>query len=124
VPNAGASTVSVLLATGGEAYLDAPPRPRALPSVLLMGAPRPNPTRTASTIVFTLPAARTVSIDVLDLAGRHVRTLRSGALMPAGEHSVVWDGVDETGGRVAAGVYLVKVRAGSETGVRKVVRVE
>ena len=124
VAAAASNVVSVLLGTGGQVYLDAPPKPRGLPSVLAMAAPSPNPTRTASVIGFTLPNARAVWIDVLDLAGRHVRTLRSGGVMSAGEHSVVWDGGGDHGAPVRPGVYLVKVRAGDEAGVRKVVRVE
>lgn len=53
---------------------------------------------------------------IYDASGRRVRALVSGRF-EAGVHDVPWDGRDEAGRRVAAGVYFVKVatRQGSMT---------
>ena len=32
--------------------------------------------------------------------------------MPAGEHSVIWKGIDQGGNQVASGIYLYQLRAG------------
>ncbi len=45
------------------------------------------------------------SIEVFSIAGKRVRTLFAGSL--GGQRTVTWDGRDESGGRVAAGVYFV-----------------
>jgi flagellar hook assembly protein FlgD len=52
-----------------------------------------------------------VSIDVLDISGALVRRLISGVHMPAGNHTVDWQGRNNDGRPVAAGVYLVRMRA-------------
>ena len=39
--------------------------------------------------------------------------------MPAGYHSVIWDGRDANGGQVASGVYFFRVQAGPLDETRK-----
>jgi flagellar hook assembly protein FlgD len=73
-------------------------------------------------LAFELPAERPVEASVFDLAGRRVRALEPGRLFPAGTHRLTWDGRDEAGTPVAPGVYLVRVRAGSDVQVRRAVR--
>ena len=46
------------------------------------------------------------------------RRLVSGTLA-AGEHSMRWGGTDDTGTRVASGVYLYELRVGSLRWVRR-----
>ena len=78
---------------------------------------RPNPFREATTIAYTLPRAGAVRLTVHDAAGRRVRTLTDGS-RPSGRSEAVWDGRDEAGSRVAAGVYFLRLDAlgGTETG--------
>ena len=60
------------------------------------------------------PPGRGARADVLDLAGRHVRAFgQSGA--------AIWDGRDEGGRRVPAGVYLARVTSGTESITRKLI---
>jgi flagellar hook assembly protein FlgD len=47
---------------------------------------------------------------VYDVAGRIVRTLADGTLA-SGRHEQTWDGRDEAGKTVAAGVYFVRLDA-------------
>jgi flagellar hook assembly protein FlgD len=49
---------------------------------------------------------------VYDVAGRLIRTLADGAFT-AGRHPSVWDGTDERGKHVAAGVYFARLDAGA-----------
>src|SRR5262249_56760035 len=56
-------------------------------------------------------------VGVSDVAGRHVRTLMSG-VQPAGEHTLAWDGRDDAGGRLNAGVYMLRLDAGGHSETR------
>lgn len=76
-----------------------------------------------SRIVFDLPRAGRVRLDVYDLRGRRVRRLLD-ATQPAGEHQLRWDGRGRGGSPVAAGVYLLQLRAGGETATAKLLRVD
>ena len=49
-----------------------------------------------------------VSLTVYDVLGRRVRQVWDGSLA-VGSHRFVWDGRDEAGKGVAAGVYIYKV---------------
>jgi hypothetical protein len=79
----------------------------------------PNPFNPRTTISFELPAAAETTVDVLDVRGRLVRRLLQGELA-AGGHQQMWDGQDNQGRTVSAGVYLVRVRSGGHTGTAKV----
>lgn len=83
----------------------------------------PNPARGSTQITFGLAVPGEVDVHVYDVRGREVRTLVHG-LQGAGPQSVLWDGRDSGGNRVAAGIYFVKLH--TKDGVRKtkVVRIE
>jgi flagellar hook assembly protein FlgD len=60
-----------------------------------------------------------VSLRVFSASGRLVRTLAAGEVMPAGIGFIDWDGQDDDGRGVAAGVYLVALDA---LGVQRIQR--
>ena len=70
----------------------------------------PNPTAGRSVVTFSLAEAGTVEVEVLDVLGRRVAVLASGPA-PAGAQRVAWDGTGAAGRPVAAGLYVVRVRA-------------
>lgn len=73
---------------------------------LALARPRPNPLRESASIEFTTPAgAGAAKMTIYDARGRVVRSLVDGAI-GSGRHIAVWDGADERGLRVAAGVYF------------------
>lgn len=76
---------------------------------------RPNPFRAgeATTLRFSLPESRRVEVAVFDVAGRRVAQLMRGEA-EAGAHEVQWNGRNSSGESAPAGVYFVRVRAGSE----------
>jgi len=74
----------------------------------------PNPFNPATTIRFELPRGENVSLHIIDLLGRRVRTLVE-SRMGVGEHSVVWDGLDDDETQAAAGIYFARLRVGDET---------
>jgi hypothetical protein len=73
----------------------------------------PNPFSSGTRLRFRIPpgASAPVLLTVLDAAGREVRTLVDHAL-PAGDRvTIAWDGRDDSGRRLPAGLYLVRLRA-------------
>jgi FG-GAP-like repeat len=70
--------------------------------------PFASPLQGQGTMRFVLPEPRIVSIDVFDLAGRRVATLAEGE-RAAGVQSVEWRAPE-----LPAGVYLVRLAAGTE----------
>jgi uncharacterized repeat protein (TIGR01451 family) len=97
---------------------DTPERPATLS--LAVG---PNPFRRATTLRWALPAAAAVRLDVFDLGGRRVRSLVSGA-SPAGRHATAWDGADDDGKRLGAGIYFAWLSAGKQHLVTRIVRLD
>ncbi len=79
----------------------------------------PNPFNPVTNIAFTVPAgAENATLRIYDVSGRLVATLVDEP-MPAGAHSVVWDGTNRDGERLASGVYFARLNAGMDTAVRK-----
>ena len=74
----------------------------------------PNPARTSAEVSFAVPRGEPWSLEVLDLTGRRVRSL-GGGTGTGGAQSARWDGADEHGRRVGAGVYAVRLRVGAGT---------
>ena len=87
-----------------------------------LAPPYPNPVRSRARIAFALPKAGAVELAVYDAAGRRVRTLVRGTL-PAGHHEVTWNGRDDAGRSVAAGVYFVRLRQQDHRSTRKLLLV-
>jgi hypothetical protein len=91
----------------------------ALPKVLALRQNAPNPFLRTTSIRYELPRAQDLKLGVYDVAGRLVRTLRSGAV-PAGRHTATWDGRDGDGRALGSGVYFLRLQAADGTLVRKV----
>ena len=83
--------------------------PASLPARARLLAASPNPFNPKTTLRFELPAAARVELVVYDTQGRRVRTLLSGAVMPAGGSAVDWDGRDDRGEQVGSGVYFYRL---------------
>jgi hypothetical protein len=72
--------------------------------------PYPNPFNPSTTISFFVPdgPARRYALTIFDLRGRQVRELGAGDAAP-GEHSLIWDGLDDASRSVGSGVYLYRL---------------
>ncbi|HMB70600.1 MAG TPA: SBBP repeat-containing protein [bacterium] len=68
----------------------------------------PNPFRGGTTIDFELPRAADAQLRIYDARGALMRTVADAA-MAAGRHVTTWDGRDDSGNRVAAGVYFARL---------------
>jgi hypothetical protein len=90
-------------------------------STVALGLARPNPFRAGTSMMFRLPEAAHVRIDVVDLQGRIVRELRNESAA-AGEHETMWDGRDDARRALAPGAYLLRLSVnGRVTASRKAV---
>ena len=110
-------------ADGSGPATGAPTKWRAGPSVTgpatalhLTGLTAAQTGRGGAQLAFTLTAPAAVTVRMLSVAGREVRTVVSGRALPAGTTTVLWDGRSSTGLPVPAGVYLVRVSAADGSG--------
>lgn len=83
----------------------------------------PNPFNPTTTIQYTLPEESHVRIDIYDAQGRRVRRLAD-VTQAAGVYNVQWDGRDHEGRKLASGVYLYRVQAGSRAETKRVLLVK
>lgn len=90
--------------------------------VRLLGS-RPNPFERQTTIALALPLAASVTLDVVDPAGRSIALLHQGPL-GTGEHRFTWDGQGDDGGRAGSGVFFARVRAGDLTDAIRMLRLQ
>lgn len=97
--------------------------PGGLPVDFALAQNYPNPFNPSTEISFSLPRASHVTLNVFNITGRRVATLVDRRL-EAGDHAVTWDGTDESGARVATGVYLYRIEAAEFTSSRKMLLVK
>ena len=91
----------------------------AQPAQHRLGDSYPNPFNPAVVIPLNLATdAAEVSLTVYDVLGRRVRQVWQGPL-GAGGHRFVWDGRDEQGKEVAAGVYIYQVEIDGQVEAKK-----
>lgn len=82
---------------------------------------RPNPFSGATELAFSIPAQASVTLKVHDVSGGLVRTLVDGALYHGGTHALLWDGRDDAGRELPAGVYYLQMTTNGFEANRKVV---
>ena len=81
----------------------------------------PVPARGEVRVAFTLPRAGSAGFAIADARGRRVRTLLPDGFAREGEHVIAWDGTDDHGARVPAGVYFGALHALGRTETRRIV---
>jgi endoglucanase Acf2 len=91
-----------------------------VPGALTAARSYPNPFNPQTTIECVVPAEGPVRLAVYDARGRQVRVLADGRL-PAGAHTVAWDGRDDGGRSLASGVYFLRFEAAGAARVGKLV---
>ncbi len=95
--------------------------PQTLPKAYALNQNYPNPFNPSTTINFALVKAGKVNLSVYNVLGQKVATLLNNELATAGTHAVKWNGLDDTGNKVASGVYFYKLEAGNFTSVKKMI---
>jgi len=82
----------------------------AVPSKFELLQNYPNPFNPSTTIRYALPKASHVTLKIFNLRGEVVKTLVNG-FQSAQNYQVVWNGDNESGQKVAAGIYLYQLQA-------------
>jgi flagellar hook assembly protein FlgD len=82
----------------------------------------PNPFAGSTKISFYVPSTAEISVEVFDVAGRKVCDLYAGEA-PAGRSEFLWDGRDASGRELVSGVYFCKVRFGSMSISKKMLKI-
>jgi hypothetical protein len=97
---------------------DASAAEQSKPTVFNLEQNYPNPFNPETVIKFSLPEDSKVTLRIYNVLGQVVNTLVDQAL-PAGNHSVIWDGKNEQGTDVASGVYFYRLKATSYESIMK-----
>jgi hypothetical protein len=89
-------------------------------SSVLLRQNSPNPFRTRTRLSFETLVPGEATLAVYNVQGRLIRTLAKG-FTDAGDHEFFWDGKDEFGADVAAGVYLYRLTLDGDEASRKMI---
>jgi flagellar hook assembly protein FlgD len=95
-----------------------------LPQTFLLRQNYPNPFNPITTIEFSLGISadggskQRVNLDIYNILGRHVKSLVDGDMLP-GNYQVQWDATNVSSQKVATGIYLYRLKVGSETKTKK-----
>ncbi|GAB4380457.1 MAG: hypothetical protein Kow0042_30560 [Calditrichia bacterium] len=80
----------------------------------------PNPFNVSTIFRYSLPAEGRVKLEIYNILGQKVCTLLDRHLR-RGEYSLHWDGSNGRGQRLASGIYIYRLQAGSFSKARKLV---
>ncbi|MDO9576360.1 MAG: FlgD immunoglobulin-like domain containing protein, partial [Candidatus Cloacimonadales bacterium] len=89
-------------------------------SVTELSGNYPNPFNPTTTIAFSLKEDSQVILEVYNVKGESIKQLVSDQLS-AGQHSVVWNGTDNSGKPVSSGIYFYKLRSKNFSSTRKMI---
>ena len=121
VAQAGPGSPPTVLVIGGGNSLSAPGNGTQGMLDKLLPA-RPNPFGGQLALSYSLAAPARAELEVYDVAGRLVRRL-GGDRVAAGEHRVDWDGRDQAGHALEAGMYYYRLNVdGRASEARNAVR--
>jgi len=68
----------------------------------------PNPFNPSTTIEFSIQNNSNVELSIFNIKGQKIKSLLNDQIT-SGEHSIVWNGEDDSGKKASSGVYLYKL---------------
>ena len=80
----------------------------------------PNPFNPSTEVVYSVSEGGVVDLIVYDILGRKINTLASGYHQP-NRYRAVWNGTDEKGFQVPAGVYFYRMDTETFSDVKKII---
>ncbi|GAG92180.1 unnamed protein product, partial [marine sediment metagenome] len=92
----------------------------AIPTTTMLNALYPNPFSRSITIHYQLSQNNRVNLRVYDVSGRLVRTLKDEYTTP-GYYTVMWNGKDDVGRKIPAGIYFVRFDVDNYTEIYKAI---
>lgn len=109
--------------TTGVFFISSVPDLSGVPTAISINGLIPNPFNPSITISFNVGQSGTVELNIFDLTGRLITRLVSQEFK-IGQYSRQWDGRDNKGSMMPAGVYLVRINNGTTTDSKKVTLVK
>jgi hypothetical protein len=89
-----------------------------IPTSFVLEQNYPNPFNPSTTIRYGLENDNYVTVEIFDISGKLITTLQD-KNQTQGWHSVIWNGTNQFGEQVPAGIYLGKVTSGNEVKTTK-----
>ncbi len=93
-----------------------------IPTVFSLQSSRPNPFYNTTEIRYGLPKTSRISLAIYDITGKLVKTLANGTER-CGYHTLTWNGADNSGKRLSAGLYFIRFEAPFYTTTAKLILV-
>lgn len=106
------------LQLAGSIVTDTPHVPNTVPETFALQQNFPNPFNPETRIVYDIGYEAFVRLIVVDVLGRHVRTLVA-MQQPAGRYTISWNGRDEGDRPASSGLYLYRLHADQTVITRK-----
>jgi len=94
-----------------------------VPMKFAVSANYPNPFNPSTRFTISIPEHSNVSVSVFDLIGRQVALLLNSKL-DIGVYNLIWQGKNDTGSPVSAGVYILRVDAGKYHHNQKIIYIK
>jgi len=91
-----------------------------IPKVTSLNGNYPNPFNPTTTIAYSLSKEAHVNIEIFNMKGQKVRTLKNEE-QTAGDYNAVWNGKDDNSKPAASGVYFYKMEAGNIQQTKKMI---
>jgi hypothetical protein len=92
-----------------------------IPGYFVLEQNYPNPFNPNTTIRFALPNEEKVSLIIYNLLGQQIRALINNKQYLSGYHSIMWDGRNDSGKKLASGLYIYDLKAGTFSEKKKMI---
>ena len=89
-----------------------------IPDRFMLSQNYPNPFNPSTKINFSLNQTSNVSVKIYDARGALVKTLIDGS-KNSGSYDLTWDGTNNSGARLATGVYFYELKSDNNQLVKK-----
>ena len=110
VANGRGNTVSVLLNVLAPAITEEEEPSSNVPKIYCLSQNYPNPFNLRTVIQYYVSLQSHINICIYNIMGQKVAILLDREI-DVGEHSIVWDGIDDSGKSLASGVYVYRMKA-------------
>ncbi|MFC1785892.1 right-handed parallel beta-helix repeat-containing protein [Candidatus Neomarinimicrobiota bacterium] len=93
---------------------------KSSPATSILNQNHPNPFNPSTTISYSLPEESKVTISIYNLLGKQITQLTS-STQHSGTRTIQWNGTDQQGNLVPAGIYFYQLQAGDFSQTKKMV---